>query len=133
MGLAFLGFASASSACATKRRIASLRFGTPGARARAKDAWELFKGHGAIAAFLTHSVTEAYGEPLAEPRLVPEEYRAELARLSRDELLDVAWHLARIIHDLADDPEGDMIELRCAIEFVQDRRRPSAVTLRRRD
>jgi hypothetical protein len=26
-----------------------------------------------------------------------------------------------------------MIELRCAIEFVQERRRPSAVILRRRD
>jgi hypothetical protein len=38
---------------------------------RTKDAWELFKGHGAIAAFLTHSVTEAYGEPLeAEPSRV---------------------------------------------------------------
>jgi hypothetical protein len=97
----------------------------------AKDAWELFKGQGAIAAFLTHSVTEAYGEPLAESRLVPEEYRPELARLSRNELMDVAWHLARIIHDFADDPEGDMIELRCAIEAVQERR-PTAVILRRR-
>src|ERR1700722_4869294 len=97
----------------------------------AKDAWEVFKGHGAIAAFLTHSVTEAYGEPLeAAPALVPEAYRAELARLSRGELADVAWHLAAIVHDLADDAEGDMIELRCAIEAVQDRRRPSAATLR---
>jgi hypothetical protein len=93
---------------------------------RPKDAWELFKGHGAIAAFLTHSVTEAYGEPLeAAPALVPEAYRPELARLSRAELMDVAWHLAAIVHDLADDPEGDMIELRCAIEVVQERRRPS--------
>jgi hypothetical protein len=101
---------------------------------RAKDAWELFKGHGAIAAFLTHSVTEAYGEPLeAAPALVPEAYRPELARLSRAELMDVAWHLAAIVHDLTDDPEGDMIELRCAIEMVQERRRPSPVTLRRRD
>jgi hypothetical protein len=90
---------------------------------RAKDAWELFKGHGAIAAFIDHSVTEAYGEPLeAAPALVPEAYRPELARLSRAELMDVAWHLAAIVHDLADDPEGDMIELRCAIEAVQDRR-----------
>jgi hypothetical protein len=64
--------------------------------------------------------------------LIPDAYRPELDRLSRDELMDVAWHLARIIHDLADDAEGDMIELRCAIEFVQDRRRPNAVTLRRR-
>jgi hypothetical protein len=47
--------------------------------------------------------------------------------------MDVAWHLAAIVHDLADDPEGDMIELRCAIEVVQERRRPSPVTLRRRD
>jgi hypothetical protein len=101
---------------------------------RAKDAWEVFKGHGAIAAFLTHSVTEAYGEPVeAAPALVPEAYRGELARLSRPELMDVAWYLAAIVHDLANDAEGDMIELRCAIEFVQERRRPSAVILRRRD
>ena len=34
--------------------------------------------------FLTHSVTEAYDEPLeAAPALVPEAYRPELARLSR--------------------------------------------------
>jgi hypothetical protein len=64
---------------------------------------------------------------------VPEAYRAELARLSRPELMDVAWYLAAIVHDLANDAEGDMIELRCAIEFVQERRRPSAVILRRRD
>jgi hypothetical protein len=38
---------------------------------RAKDAWELFKGHGVIAAL-------TYGEPLAEPQLVPAEYRANL-------------------------------------------------------
>jgi hypothetical protein len=101
---------------------------------RAKDAWELFKGHGAIAAFLTHSVTEAYGEPLeAAPRLVPEEYRSELARLSHGELADVAWYLAAQLHDLAGDADGDMIELRCAIEAVQDQRRPTAVILRRRD
>jgi hypothetical protein len=82
---------------------------------RPVDPWAVFKGHGAIAAFLTQSVTEAYGEPLeAAPALVPEAYRAELARLSRAELMDVAWHLAQLIHDFADDAEGDMIELRCA-------------------
>jgi hypothetical protein len=74
---------------------------------RAKDAWEVFKGHGAIGAFLTHSVTEAYGEPVeAAPALVPEAYRAELARLSRPELMDVAWYLAAIVHDLANDPRA---------------------------
>jgi hypothetical protein len=98
---------------------------------RAKDAWELFKGHGVIAA-LCESITETYGEPLAEPKLVPAEYRGELARLSHAELADVAWLLAQQVHDLADDPDGDMIELRCAIEAVQDRRRSVAVTLRRR-
>ena len=82
-------------------------------------------------AALCESITETYGEPL-EPKLVPAEYRGELARLSHAELADVAFYLARIIHDLADDPDGDMIELRCAIEFVQERRRPSGVTLRRR-
>jgi hypothetical protein len=100
---------------------------------RANDAWEVFKGHGVIAA-LRESITETYGEPPAEePKLVPAEYRGELARLSHAELADVAFYLAPIIHDLADDPDGDMIELRCAIEFVQERRRPSAVILRRRD
>jgi|SRR5271169_385678 len=92
---------------------------------RAKGAWELFKGHRAIAAFLTHSVTEAYSEPLAEePKLIPTEYRPELARLSNAELRDVAWLLAQQLHDIANSPDGDMIELRCAIEVVQDRRRP---------
>jgi hypothetical protein len=98
---------------------------------RAKDAWELFKGHGVIAA-LCESITETYGEPLAEPQLVPAEYRAELARLCHAELADVAWYLASLIR-LADDPDGDMIELRVAIEYVQEHRRPSAVTLRGRD
>jgi hypothetical protein len=90
----------------------------------------------ALATFLTRIVTNAWAgeapEQSAMKTLVPEAYRAEVDRLSRDELADVAWHLAQLIHDLADDAEGDMIELRCAIEFVQDRRRPSAVTLRRR-
>jgi hypothetical protein len=99
---------------------------------RTADAWELFKGHGVIAA-LCESITETYGEPIDEPRLVPLDYRSELARLSRGDLEDVAWYLASLIHDLADDPQGDMIELRCAIDAVQDRRRPTAVTLRRRD
>ena len=56
---------------------------------------------------------------MPRPTLVPDAYRAELDRLRRGELADVAWHLAQLIHDLADDAEGDMIELRCAIEFVQ--------------
>jgi hypothetical protein len=99
---------------------------------RAVDAWEFFKGHGVIAA-LCESITETYGEPIDEPRLVPLDYRSELARLSRGDLEGVAWYLASLIHDLADDPQGDMIELRRAIDAVQDRRRPTAVTLRRRD
>jgi len=69
---------------------------------------------------------------MPRPTLVPDAHRAELDRLRRGELADVAWHLAQLIHDLADDAEGDMIELHCAIEFVQDQRRPSAVILRRR-
>lgn len=99
---------------------------------RAKDAWEVFKGRGAIAA-LCESITETYGEPIDEPKLVPEEYRSELARLSHAELADVAWYLASLIHDLADDPDGDMIELRVAIDHVEWLRRPIAVRLRRRD
>jgi hypothetical protein len=59
--------------------------------------------------------------------------RGELDRLSRTELCDVAWYLAQQVHDLADDPDGDMIELQCAIDYVQARRKPSAVTLRKRD
>jgi hypothetical protein len=100
---------------------------------RPVDAWEVFKGHGAIAAFIDHAVTEAWAGVAEEPKLVPLEYRRELAQLSRGDLEDVAWYLASLIHDLANDPDGDMIELRCAIDHVQDRRRPSAVTLRKRD
>jgi hypothetical protein len=91
-----------------------------------------------LAAFLTQIETLAWTGELLEysamprPTLVPDAYRAELDRLRRGELADVAWHLAQLIHDLADDAEGDMIELRCAIEFVQDRHRPSAVILHRR-
>ena len=99
---------------------------------RPVDAWEVFKGRRAIAAFIDHAVTEAWTGVAEEPKLVPAEYRRELARLSRGDLEDVAWYLASLIHDLADDPDGDMIELRCAIEAVQERR-PTAVTLRRRD
>jgi hypothetical protein len=83
-----------------------------------------------LCTFLTHIIAAAWrGQPLEhstvphKSALIPDAYRPELDRLSRDELMDVAWHLARIIHDLADNAEGDMIELRCAIEFVQDRRR----------
>jgi hypothetical protein len=49
------------------------------------------------------------------------------------DIMNQLRYLASLIHDLADDPQGDMIELRCAIDAVQDRRRPTAVTLRRRD
>jgi hypothetical protein len=38
-----------------------------------------------------------------------------------------------LLHHLAGDADGDMIEWRCAIEAVQDQRRPTAVILRRRD
>jgi hypothetical protein len=123
-----LGMAWWNGLSEAERRMWAKAAGT----GRAKDAWELFKGHGAIAAFIDHCVTEAWARVAEEPKLVPEEYRSELARLSRADLEDVAWLLAQQVHDLADDPDGDMIELRCAIEAVQDRRRPSAVTLRRR-
>ena len=84
----------------------------------------------AAATSATQNVSSGVSRRQTHP--TDEEYRPELARLSRAELMDVAWHLAAIVHDLADDPEGDMIELRCAIEMVQERR-PSPVTLRRRD
>jgi hypothetical protein len=42
-----------------------------------------------------------------------------VARLSHGELADVAWYLAAQLHDLAGDADGDMIELRCAIEAVR--------------
>jgi hypothetical protein len=43
---------------------------------------------------------------MPRPTLVPDAYRAELDRLSRGELADVAWHLVQLIRDLADDAEG---------------------------
>jgi hypothetical protein len=89
---------------------------------------------GLLRDFLNWAVADAWAasEPEPWPNLVPREFVHELDRLTRAELMDVAWYLAQQAHDLADDPDGDMIELRCAIEAVQDRRRPSAVTLRRR-
>ena len=66
---------------------------------RGASSWEVFKGHGAIAAFIDHAVTEAWAGVAEEPKLVPLEYRRELAQLSRGDLEDVAWYLASLIHD----------------------------------
>jgi hypothetical protein len=87
---------------------------------------------GLLRDFLNWAVVDAWqAEP--RPNLMPSAYVPELAKLSRRELLDVCWHLARTIHDMADDPEGDYGELRVAVDYVEWLRRPKAVKLRKRD
>jgi hypothetical protein len=90
-----------------------------------------FSGQGAAGALI--DFIEAVRDPAPRPNLVPREFVPELDRLSRGELMDVAWHLARTIHDLADDPQGDMGELRVAIDYVEWLRRPRSVKLRKRE
>jgi hypothetical protein len=86
----------------------------------------------ALAGAIGDTVRSAWAEE-PRPNLVPQEYVPELDRLTRAELMDVCWHLARTIHDLADDAEGEMIELRVAVDYVEWLRRPKAVKLRKRD
>jgi hypothetical protein len=86
---------------------------------------------GLLRDFLNWAVADAWA-PEPGPNLMPADYVPELDRLSKAELMDVAWYLARTIHDMADDPQGDMGELRVAVDYVEWLRRPTAVTLRRR-
>jgi hypothetical protein len=74
--------------------------------------------------FIGETLRSTYGEE-PRPELMPAEYWAELA--------DCAWRLAQIIHDCADDPQGDAIELRDVVDYVRWLRRPTAVRLRKRD
>jgi len=52
------------------------------------------------------------------PVLVPAEYRAEIEKLSKAALMDLAWDLATRCHGDEGDPQGVMIELRRTAEIV---------------
>jgi len=64
------------------------------------------------------------------PILVPEQYRAEIKKLSKAELMNIAWDLARRCHDVEHDPLGVMMEMRGAAESVLERRASSPTLVR---